>query len=178
MSKVVILLSSLVASVAFAAGGGGHGSPVDLIPPFLNFAVLFGFLGYKLTPVFRKHFTSKHKEVKETAERAQTLKHEAEMKLEQQEKKNQTLSKTIEEIKTQAQKEIEKYKAEKAKENEERIAKLKEDAESKIEMQKHEYITALNSELVDLIVSKAKSTVKSEGGLKSNVESKLMQGLK
>ncbi len=178
MRELVVLSCSLVATIAYAGGGAGHATLADLAPPALNFTILFSFLGWKLTPVFRGHFTSKHKEVKETAQRAKTLKHEAQMQLEQQEKKNQTLDKRIEEIKSQAQKEVEQYKAERSKENEEKISKLKQDAESKIEMQKQEYISSLNGELVNLIVKKAKETVKSEGGLKGDIEAKLMQGLK
>lgn len=178
MSKLIVLSLSFIA-VAHAAGGSNHhSSPLDLIPPFVNFGILFGFLAWKLAPVFKNHFSTKHKVIKETAERAQTLKFEAQMQLEQQQKKNETLSKKIEEIKGQAEKEVDQYKKEQSKENELRIAKLKEDAEGKIEMQKHEYISVLKNEIVNLVINKTKETVKSQKELKGNVESNLMQGLK
>ncbi|MCB9094768.1 MAG: hypothetical protein H6621_06840 [Halobacteriovoraceae bacterium] len=176
MMKLSLIFSVLFSVHAFTSEGGGHhGSPGDLIFPAINFLILAAFFIWKLRPMFRNIFQKKHTNIKESIEKAKTLKFEAQMNLEQQEKKNANLSSTLHEIEDRAEKDIQVYKEHVEKDTMERIAKLKEDAELKVENQKSEFLSKINNELINEIIDGAKSKIKSEKNLKNNIESKLIE---
>ncbi len=173
---VKLLITLLISVSAFAAGGGSHAGPGSLIYPAINLSIIAALFIWKVKPVFLSYFTGKHETVKEISERAKTQKFEAQMLLEKQQKKNNSLPETLKEIELTAKKEIDGFKEEKEKETENKIKKLEMDFGSKIEIKKQEMVKGINSELLEKIIAAAKNKVKGNPELVKKIDSSLTQG--
>lgn len=179
MKGIIVFITLIIGSFdVLAAGSGGHGSPKDLIFPAINFIALVGLFVWKLGPKLSAHFSEKHVDIKETAQKAEMMKVAAEKKLEEQVAKNNNLSAEVSRINEEATKEINGYKTEKELENKDKISKLKKDAENKVQNQKSEFVSDLTKELLDNVVMMAKKNVKNDAALQGNLESNLLKELK
>lgn len=171
---------ALGAAKAWGAGHGAathHGSATDLIAPFVNVAILVGFLVWKLRGPIHKMFVDKSAEVSNTLERASLKSQEAKILLEGEERKRANLTTEIQTINTQAEQDVTNFEKRLSKETEEKTHKLKTDASMKIQADKKAMIDALNAELLEQVVSKAKSTIKNNKDMQTKVSDKLLQGL-
>ena len=171
----VVALS--LASKAWGAGNGHHGSVTDLIAPFVNVAILVGFLVWKLKTPMKNHFDAKATEVANTLERASLKSKEAQILLENEERKLSNLTKEITAITQQADNDVLSFEKNLSKEIEDKSHKLKTDADSKIRADKKALLDELNNELINQVISKTKTTIKTNKDYQSKVSNKLLQGL-
>ena len=94
----------LISASAIAAGDGGHhGSAADLIAPTVNVLILVGFLVWKLKKPMSDAFTKKAEDVTNTLERASLKSKEAQMMLENEQRKVTNLSTEIKNLADQAE---------------------------------------------------------------------------
>lgn len=170
-------LALVVTSSAFAAGNGGHGSVSDLIAPAVNVAILAGFLLWKLTTPLRNHFNKMSTDVASTIERASLKSKEAQMMLENEQRKAASLSNELKLIQDQSEKDVQAFEKKLALETEEKTHKLKSDANLKIQADKKAMMDELNAELLNQVIQKTKSTIKTNKDYQTKVSSKLIQGL-
>ena len=162
---------------AYAAAGGGHGSVTDLIAPAINVSILLGVLVWKLKGPLHNFFVGKATEVQNTLERANLKSKEAQMMLEGETRKLANLNSEIKSIQQQTENEVMAYEKNLSRETEEKTHKLKADANSKIQADKKAVMDALNTELLNEVISKTKSTIKTNKDYQNKVSTKLLQGL-
>lgn len=168
----------LFPTIAFAAGNGGHGSAADLIAPAVNVALLAGFLVWKLKKPLNDMFTKKAEEITNTLERASLKSKEAQMMLENEQRKITNLSTEMKNLADQSESDVKTFEKNIAKETEDKIHKLKTDATSKIAADKKAIMDELNADLLNQVIFKTKSTIKTNKDYQSKASNKLLQGLK
>lgn len=174
--RFLTLLSLTICSSAFAGGGHGHAS--DLIPSFVNIAILATFLGWKLKKPMTDFFTKKSNDISEIMERASVKAKEAQMMMEMQSKKVEGLEREIEELKKDSQDRLSKFKSEYAQDVDSRIKTLKEDATLKIEAEKKELMLNLNDMLLDQVLTKTKSVLKNDKAVAKKATNNILEGLR
>jgi F-type H+-transporting ATPase subunit b len=166
----------MLPTVTFAAGDG-HGSPIDLIPPAINFFLLFGFLVYKLKKPIQNAFIKKAKDISDSMDRANVKAKEAQAKLEIQKNKLLNLDKEIISLKESTEREVQSFEKRYKEEIDLKSMKLKQDAALKLEAERKANLNKMNTEMVDLIISSAKLKVKQDQGLKNKINNKIVQGI-
>lgn len=169
-------LLALTITKAYAAGGG-HGHVTDLIAPTINVAILLGVLIWKLKGPLRNHFNSKSEEVSNTLERANLKSREAQIMLEGEERKLANLENEIRAIHQNADNEVLTFEKKLSKETEDKTHKLKSDATLKIQADKKAILDEVNAELLNQVIAKTKSTIKTNKEYQNKVSTKLIQGL-
>lgn len=162
---------------AYAAAGGGHGSITDLIAPAINVGILLGVLVWKLKGPLRNYFVGKSVEVANTLERASLKSKEAQIMLDSEARKLATLDNEIKSIHQQSENEVLAFEKNLSKETEDKTHKLKADANSKIQADKKAVMDSLNAELLNQVISKTKTTIKTNKDYQNKVSTKLLQGL-
>ncbi len=177
--RFIATYALLMTSAAFASGNGGHhGSASDLIAPAVNVAILVGFLVWKLKKPLNDSFTKKAEEITNTIERASLKSKEAQMMLENEQRKITNLSSEMKNLADQSESDVKVFEKNLAKETEDKIQKLKTDATSKIAADKKSIMDELNTELLNQVISKTKTTIKTNKDFQSKASNKLLQGLK
>jgi F0F1-type ATP synthase membrane subunit b/b' len=162
---------------AYGAGNGGHGSVADLVAPAFNVIVLAGFLVWKLKGPLKDHFNAKSEEVANTLERASLKSKEAQLMLENQQRKMANLENEVKAIHGQSETDVLLFEKNMSKELEDKSHKLKLDANNKIQADKKAMLDELNNQLLDEVITKTKSTIKTNKDYQSKVSTKLLQGL-
>ena len=178
MKLTPYILMALVSVSAFAAGDGGHGSVADLVAPAVNVAILAGFLVWKLKGPLKNFFITKSEEVSNTLERAGIKSKEAQMMLDNEQRKISGLENEIKSMKQHTSTDVANYEKKLARETEDKTQKLKADAASKIQADKKSVMDDLNAELLNQVIAKTKSTIKGNKDYQSKASNKLLQGLK
>jgi F0F1-type ATP synthase membrane subunit b/b' len=166
-----------IASEAWGAGDGGHGSVTDLIAPAVNVTILASFLIWKLKGPLASFFNKKSDDVSNTLERANLKSKEAAMMLQNEEKKLANLQAEIKSINHQAELDVQHFEKNLAKEVEEKTHKLKTDATNKIAADKKAMVDELNAQLLDQVIKQTKETIKTNKDYQSKASSKLLQRL-
>lgn len=160
---------SIATKVFASSEGGHHGSASDLIAPAVNVAILVGFLVWKLKGPLKAHFVAKSTEVSNTLERANLKSREAQMILESEERKAANLANEIKNIQAQAEADVLSYEKNLSKETEEKTQKLKTDANLKVLADKKSAMDDLNAELLNQVIAKTKTTIKTNKDYQSKV---------
>lgn len=173
----VLALTVTKAYAESAHGGGHHASPMDLIAPAVNVGILLGFLAWKLKKPMHDAFVAKADEVSNTLERASLKSKEAKMMLEGEERKMANLQNEIKTIHSQADNDVATFEKNLAKETEDKTQKLKVDANSKIQADKKALMDEVSAELLNQVIAKTKTTIKTNKDYQSKVSTKLLQGL-
>ena len=167
-----------LASKAYSAGGGEHhGSITDLIAPLINVGILLGVLVWKLKAPLHAYFTKQSEDVANTLERTNLKSKEAQMMLENEERKRSHLATELKNIAQQAETDVANYEKKLSREVEDKTHKLKTDANSKINADKKAIVDQLNAELLDQVIKQAKNTIKTNKDYQKNASTKLLQGL-
>jgi F0F1-type ATP synthase membrane subunit b/b' len=164
-------------SYASGGGAGDHGSITDLIAPVINVGILLGVLFWKLKGPLKEHFDNRSNEVSNTLERANLKAKEAQMMLESEGRKMANLANEIKSIYKQSETDVQVYEKNLSKETEDKTQKLKVDANQKILADKKGMMDELNAELLNQVIAKTKSTIKTNKDYQNKVSSKLLQGL-
>ncbi len=177
--RFIATYAFLVSSAALASGNGAHhGSASDLIAPAVNVAILVGFLVWKLKKPLNDSFTKKAEEITNTIERASLKSKEAQMMLENEQRKITNLSTEMKNLADQSESDVKIFEKNLAKETEDKIQKLKTDASSKIAADKKSIMDELNADLLNQVIAKTKTTIKTNKDYQSKASNKLLQGLK
>ena len=177
-----VLALSITKAYAEGAHGGGHGgghhsSITDLIAPAINVGILLGVLVWKLKGPLQDYFVNQSKEVANTLERANLKSKEAQIMLEGEERKMNNLQSEIKNIHSQGETDVLVYEKNLSKETEDKTHKLKADANLKIHADKKAMMDELNAELLNQVISKTTSTIKTNKDYQNKVSTKLLQGL-
>ena len=159
------------------AAEGGHGSPKDLIAPTVNVVILLGALIWKLKGPLKNYFISKAEDVANTLERANLKSKEAQIMLDGESRKLANLENEIKTIHQDASNDVLNFEKNLSKETEEKTHKLKADANLKIQADKKAVMDALNTELLNAVISKTKTTIKTNKDYQNQVSTKLLKGL-
>lgn len=171
---------ALTVTKAYASGGHGgaqHASISSLLAPVINVGILFGVLVWKLKGPLHKLFVSKAEEVGNTLERASLKSKEAQMMLDGETRKLNNLQTEVKSIHAQSENDVLVFEKSLSKETEDKTQKLKSDANLKIQADKKSMMDELNSELLNEVIKKTKSTIKTNKDYQNKVSSKLLQGL-
>lgn len=176
------LITIITASIttAYAAGASGeahHASVGDLFAPTVNVGILIAVLVWKLKNPLKNYFTTKSEEISNTLERANLKSKEAHIMLESETRKLANLKNEIASIKHQSELEVLNYEKSLSKETEDKTQKLKVDANSKIQADKKYIMDQLNAELLNQVIQKTKTTIKTNKDYQNKVSSKLLQDL-
>jgi F0F1-type ATP synthase membrane subunit b/b' len=166
-----------LASKAWGAGDGSHGSLGDLIAPAVNVFVLFALLIWATKNKLKNYFDKRADEVANTVERANIKSKEAQMMLETQQRKMANLETEMKTIHQQADTDVMVYEKNLSKETEDKITKLKTDANSKVQADKKLIMDELNAELLEQVIAQTKTTIKNNKDYQSKVSTKMLQGL-
>jgi F0F1-type ATP synthase membrane subunit b/b' len=158
-------------------GAAHHTSVTDLIAPAVNVGILLGVLVWKLKGPLADHFKAKATEVSNTLERASLKSKEAKIMLEGEERKMANLANEVKAIQQQSETDVQVYEKSLSKETEGKAQKLKVDANSKIQADKKALMDELNAELLNQVILKTKSTIKTNKDYQNKVSTKLLQGL-
>ncbi len=174
----VIILSATKTYASGAANGEAHHASVtDLVAPAINVMILLGVLAWKLKGPLHSYFAGKAEEVANTLERASLKAKEAQMMIEGESRKLANLQNEMNTIHQQAEADVGIYEKNLSRETDDKTQKLKTDANSKIQADKKALMDELNSELLNRVISKTKSTIKTNKEYQSKVSSNLLQGL-
>jgi F0F1-type ATP synthase membrane subunit b/b' len=164
-------------SASTGSGEGHHASITDLFAPAVNVGILFAVLAWKLKSPLQKYFVSKSEDVANTLERANLKSKEAKIMLEGETRKMANLANEIKSINTQTDSDVSYFEKNLSKETEEKTQKLKIDANAKIHADKKAIMDELNAELLNQVISKTKTTIKTNKDYQNKVSTKLLQGL-
>lgn len=174
MKFLVTLIAIAFSGVAFAAGGTG---PASLIPAAVNVTLLICVLVYFLKTPAKNFFSTKSTDVAEMLDRASAKAKEAEMMMETQRKKNEGSEKEIQTLEAEQAQLMKSFEQGYIADVQDRVSKMKEDAGQKIEAEKTELINELNSNLLDLVIEKAKGQIKTDKSLANNATKNIVEGL-
>lgn len=180
MWTAYLVLALTFAQKAFAAGnahGDHHASITDLLAPAVNVIIIASFLIWKLKKPMTEMFNKKAEDVSNTIERANIKSKEAQVMLDAQTKKMNHLDQDVKEIFNSSEKEVQNFEKTLASETEEKTRKLKADATLKIEASKKAMVEELNAEILDQVIAKTKSTIKTNKDFQAKASNKLLQGL-
>ncbi|MEX0799239.1 MAG: ATP synthase F0 subunit B [Bacteriovoracaceae bacterium] len=176
--KFLLLGNLFLAAGAASAAGKGAGSPLDLVPGFVNLTILLAFLIWVLKKPISNYFVGKSENVKSILERASVKAKEAEMMMNAQQKKINSVADEIDKILTDADQSVESFKSEFKTEVDERITKMKEDAALKIEAEKKEQLNKLNNSFLDEVIARAKTHIRENPESRTNATDKALEGLR
>jgi F0F1-type ATP synthase membrane subunit b/b' len=169
-------------SKAYAESGGGYGgdhhaSISDLLAPAINVVILLGALAWKLKEPLHNFFTTKALEISNTLERASLKSKEAQIMLESETRKINNLKTEIDNVHKQSDADVQFYERNLSKDTEEKTQKLKADANLKIHADRKAQMDELNAQLLNEVIDKTKTTIKTNQDYQNKVSAKLLQGL-
>ena len=174
MKKIIGLVIISSSTTSFAAGGVGVGS---LIPPAVNFILLIIGLSYLIRKPAKELFAKKSADISDMINRAASKAKEAETMMKILKEKTDGVEKEIAGMKKDQENTISEFKTAYESDVNSRIEKMKLDAAAKIEAEKVEQLNDLNEDLLDLVVSTAKTQIKENKTLAANATKNIVEGL-
>ncbi|MDH5580733.1 MAG: ATP synthase F0 subunit B [Bdellovibrionales bacterium] len=172
---IYLVVSLLFSAQAFAAGGGGHIS--ELVYPSINFIIFFGFLVWKIKKPLSEMFTTKANEVEEFYKFAEQKNKDAEKKYEEFEEKLKNISKELDLIKSEAQKEEDLYTKQVNDEKDKTLERIQRETQARLESEKNAMIKDLETDLIKKIISRTREQIGGSSDLKSKVTNNLISGI-
>jgi len=180
MKKSVLLfllpvLAIAVPALTWAAGDGvHHGSISDLIFPYINFVLFFGFLIYKLKGKISQSFKDKAANIEKLVNQADIKNKEATTLLKANEEKLAKVSSEAAAIKKRSEDDVEKFKSDYAAEITAKSEQAKREADRRLDAEAGEFSRKLEAELVDAVIAKTKGLVKADSNAANKVTDKLV----
>ncbi len=177
--KTLALISTVIASGAALAAEGGHGGGhiIDLLPKVVNFGLVFGFMLWKIKKPVSDMFTKNSKDVASLFQVAEQKDKEAQIKLETYEKKLSNLAAEKTKIIEDAKSEASAFEKKTANETAATLEKMKKDTAAKVQAEQNSLTSKLGAELIEEVIAKTKTTVKSSKDNQDKATSKLMAQL-
>lgn len=177
MTKLSLLAVFLFLRSELAFAGYEDESIWDTLHPWLNFVVLFGFIGYKLKPIISNGFTKNSEDIEGLYVVAEQKDKEAQIKLEMFTKKVHTLESSHEKILAQAKEDLKKFEKSYAEETDGNISRLKKDAVLRVQAEKEQMIQQLNTNILNEIITAAKKDIRADKSKQTKATEKLLQDL-
>lgn len=172
--KLTSLLFVLISASVFAAGGGS-GSPKDLLYPGINFIIMLAVIWKFAVPMMRKHFNALSEETEIILNRASKKAQESEVFLAEQEGKLAHLDDEVKEVNSKMDDHIESFKTDYEKEISDKLKKIAADGEIKIQSEKKLLLNELSTEILDKVITKTKSNIKSDNAKRDKITDSLVQ---
>jgi len=175
MGKTLLTIYILLASFkAMASGGEGGGHIFDLLWPFINFLILFGFLAFKMRKPISDGFTKNAKEVEELFNHAEERSKEAKIKFEMYQKKISGIDSETTRILKEADEDSATFKVNAQKSTTKNITRLEKESVNKVEQEKNNMLQSLSAELIEEVLKETKSKVGQDKDLQKKVTQSLL----
>ncbi len=163
MKLLLTLIIILINAVVFAAEGHGAAPSLfslDFLFRLINFAILFGGLGYILSKPLKNFLKQRSQNVRQAIEEAKKAKADAESKARFYEEKLSQLEAEVTAMMEQFKKEAEEEKLRIVKEAEEQIEKTKERMQKSLEQEKLRIKEEVMREAANMAVILAEEMIK------------------
>jgi len=179
LAKYSFMFIALTAS-AVAAESGAHHEPSikDLMYPAINFAVLAGFLIWKLKKPLSEMFNKQASEVESLMNSAAQKNKDAEERLKTLQAKMSNLNAEIAKIQKDYESDVATFTSTTAEETKATIARTHRDLINKLEGEKNELVEKLNEELLNSVIAKTKQTINGNADMKNRATSKIVSELR
>ena len=179
LAKYSFMFIALTAS-ALAAGDGVNHEPSikELMYPAINFAVLVGFLIWKLKKPLSEMFKKQASEVEGLMSSAAQKNKDAEERLKSLTAKMSNLNAELAKIQRDYESDVVTYKANQANETQATITRTQRDLEKKLEGEKKELLEKINEELLNNVIAKTQQTISGNGDMKKRATSNIVSGLR
>lgn len=179
LAKYSFMFIALTAS-AVAAESGAHHEPSikDLMYPAINFAVLAGFLIWKLKKPLSEMFNNQASEVESLMNSAAQKNKDAEERLKTLQAKMSNLNAEIAKIQKDYESDVATFTSTTAEETKATIARTHRDLINKLEGEKNELVEKLNEELLNSVIAKTKQTINGNADMKNRATSKIVSELR
>ena len=167
-------------TTALAAGDGAHHEPSikDLMYPAINFAVLAGFLIWKMKKPLSEMFTKQASEVESLMNSAAQKNKDAEERLKTLTAKMSNLNAELTKIQSDYESDVANFTTSTSAETQATIARTQRDLVSKLEGEKNELVEKLNEELLNSVIAKTKQTINGNADMKNRATSKIVAELR
>ena len=179
LAKYSFMFIALTAT-AMAAGDGAHHEPSikDLMYPAINFAVLAGFLIWKLKKPLSEMFTKQAAEVESMMNSAAQKNKDAEERLKTLQAKMGNLNSELTKIQSDYAADVTTFTSTQASETQATITRTQRDLEKKLEGEKNELVEKMNEDLLNSVIAKTQQTINGSSDMKSRATSKIVSGLR
>ncbi len=179
LAKYSFMFIALTAT-AYAAGDGAHHEPSikDLMYPAINFAVLAGFLIWKLKKPVSDMFTKQATEVESLMNSAAQKNKDAEERLKTLTAKMANLNAELAKIQSDYESDVASFTAATSAETQATIARTQRDLVSKLEGEKNELVEKLNEELLNNVIAKTQQTISGNSDMKKRATTNIVSGLR
>lgn len=145
--------------------------------PAINFALLFGFILWKIRVPLKNYFMENHQATKQLYHLARERDKEAKIKLEMYQKKMDEVDVDCEKILEQGKASVESFSHNYRQELTHKKERFKTEEEQKIKQHQLQAQQKLKEILVSNIIAKVEEKIRSEGKLKGQVTKKLLSQL-
>lgn len=156
---ITLCFIALGAAPAYAGGGGGHSSIVDLLWYFVNFFVFFGFLFLITRKKFVAFWIKRSDDIEAAVTKGERELAKAKEELQAVELKLQGLAKEIETIRTDASNGLDAELSELKQNAETDRERLQEQTQSLLEAEKRNMEKDLRAQLADYVISEAEKRI-------------------
>lgn len=178
MKKGFIFLNLLIAN-CFASGDTHHQATISsLIFPYVNFIVLFGFIGIKLKNPLISFFNQKSKKISEILDRANVKSKEAQVLYDINNKKMSEIIGETNQIVKVAEEDAKKIEIESEHSFKEKQEKLRSEAMNRVEAERAGMISNLNKELINSVIGQTKQKIVNDKDLRTSLNNTMTGGLK
>lgn len=172
---LIFITSSLMAA---EHGGVHHEAHVsELMWPFFNFVLFFGFVIYKVRKPIKEGFDKNAELIKELFEYAKAKNEDAERKMAEYQNKMSNFHLEVERLKKETEVEMAIFKTETAEETKRQIERASLDAKRKAESEKNRKVKEINEELLNNIIIKTKESLGSNSSLRDKATTKIIAAL-
>ena len=167
-------------ATALAAGDGAHHEPSikELMYPAINFAVLVGFLVWKLKKPMSEMFKKQASEIEGMMSSAAQKNKDAEERLKNLNAKMANLNAELSKIQSDYESDVATFTNTQAIETQETITRTHRDLEKKLEGEKKELLEKINEELLNSVIAKTQQTISSNSDMKNRATSNIVSGLR
>ena len=179
LAKYSFMFIALSAS-AFAAGDGANHEPSikELMYPAINFAVLVGFLIWKLKKPLSEMFIKQASEIEGMMSSAAQKNKDAEERLKLLTAKMSNLNVELAKIQKDYESDVATFTTNQAGETQATITRTQRDLEKKLEGEKKELLEKINEELLNNVIAKTQQTISGNGDMKKRATSNIVSGLR
>ena len=174
----VFVFSFFFSALVYAVGAESEvGQVTEIISPLINFAIFIGILYWALKKRFRDYFSNYRGRIATLYEQTQIKKKKAERAMNECQEKMRSVSKETSQILTQAEKDASVFGREYQNEVKNKIEKFSVDSRARLKTEGVSLLDQLKRELLDSVLSKAKSSLDGDASLKSKITANLTRDL-
>jgi len=182
MNKLTILTLSIFLSTQLLANSGEVSHHVasisDLLMPAINFALLFGFLFYKLKTPINEMFVKKSKDIEELFYSASKKDKDSQSRLDDINQKFKELGFLREEVMKKTEADLIALKETNTEDIKAHLEKQKSDLNAKINNETQKSKIQIEEALMKSVLANVQINVKKDASIKNNITDKLLAQLK